>query len=391
MNQNWLPFRFFKLKRFDQDHPGAKDHFLGPPNRLDWSLGGRKEHMQNHITNKFATTVVGMMLFGFGIVILDSQRASAGDQDGKTTDAAATRFLIVGKGKIADPVEQQQRGIDAVQKVMNAVKASQPEAIVDALAENVMTIDQYRRGQAKEMVTGAIFRERLKRLTETATPQDTVVIYTHSHGRKNGFEDSQPLGGLVMDLPVRMPQHAGTLFWDEYVDLLLEIPAKNVVVLTMSCFSGGLVDHLNSQPVLERWKERQQKEGRNLIVLTSQDEKLTSDPIVKENEIVNPFTYAVAMAMEGKADGFTLAAGKPVSVGPKNNKISVGEMIDFILYTTENTVSETARRANTAKPKVTGSFNRDDVLFELIPGPGSGTRNNSAQQGVPDGADKPRR
>lgn len=125
--------------------------------------------MQNHIKNGFAATVVALMFFGFGIAIVDSQRASATDRDSKTTDtaasAAATRFLIVGKGKIADPREQQQRGIDAVRKVMNAVKAGQPGAIVDALAENVMTIDQYRRGQAKETVTGAIFGERLRRLT----------------------------------------------------------------------------------------------------------------------------------------------------------------------------------------------------------------------------------
>jgi hypothetical protein len=246
-------------------------------------------------------------------------------------------------------------------------------------------------GQAKEKVTGAIFRERIRRLTETARPQDTVVIYTHSHGRKNGFEDSQPLGGIVMDLPVRLPEHGGTLLWDEYANLLLEIPAKNVVVLTMSCFSGGLVDHLNSQPVLDRWKERQQKDGRNLIVLTSQNGSLTSDPIVKDGELVNPFTYAVALALGGEADGFTLAADKPVSGRPKDSKISVGEMIDFILYTTENTVSETARRTNTARPKVTGSFNRDDVLFELIQGPGADTRNNRAQQGDPADADKPRR
>lgn len=344
--------------------------------------------MQNHTMNWFTTTVVGLMFSSFQIT-------TAADQDGKTTaaavSAATTRFLIVGKGKIADSQEQQQRGIDAVRKVMNAVRAGQPGAIVDALAENVMTIDQYRRGQVKETVTGAIFRERLRRLTEAATPQDTVVIYTHSHGRKNGFEESQPLGGIVMDLPVRQPEHDGTLLWDEFVNLLLEIPAKNVVVLTMSCYSGGLVEHLNSQPVLDRWKERRQKEGRNLIILTSQNEKLTSSPIVKEKEVVNPFTYAVTMAMEGKADGFALAADKPVSGRPKDNKLSVGEMIDFILWTTQNTVSETAERRNTAKPKVTGSFSRDDVLFAQIQGPGPDTRNNSAQQGAPADADKPRR
>lgn len=340
--------------------------------------------MHKHVKT-VVTIVVGLTCFGCHIANLSSHGASAADQDDKATpaaaSAAATRFLIIGKGKIADPREQQQRGIDAVRRVVNAANAALRGAIVDALAENVMSIEQYRRGQAQETVTGAVFRERLRRMTETATPLDTVVIYTHSHGRKNGFEESQPLGGIVMDLPVRQPEHGGALLWDEYADLLLKIPAKNVVVLTMSCFSGGLVEYLNSEPVLDRWKDRRQKEGRNLIVLTSQNERLTSDPIVKDKEVVNPFTYAVARTLEGEADGFSLAAGKPVPCQPKDSKLSVGEMIDFILYTTENTVSETASRRNTARPKLTGSFNRGDVLFEQVEVPSSDPRNsNTAQQ-----------
>jgi hypothetical protein len=195
-----------------------------------------------------------------------------------------------------------------------------------------------------------------------------------------------------MDLPVRQPEHGGTILWDEYADLLLKIHAQNVVVLTMSCLSGGLVEYLNSQPVLDRWKDLRQKEGRNLIILTSQNDELSSDPIVKDEEVVNPFTYAVAMALEGDADGFTLAAGKPAPRRRKDNKLTVGEMIDFILYTTENTTSETIGRKNTAKPRLTGSFNRGDVLFERVEAPISDTPNgNIAQQDAPADADKPRR
>jgi hypothetical protein len=344
--------------------------------------------------NTAVTIAVGLVLFGCALATLGSRGASVADHDDQVPRAAAsapaTRFLIVGKSKIADPREQQQRGMDAVREIANAARAAQRGAIVESLTENVMTMEQYRRGQAQETVTRAIFRERLRRLTETATPQDTVVIYTHSHGYRNGFEDSQPLGGIVMDLPVRKPEHGGALLWDEYADWLLKIPAKNVVVLTMSCFSGGLVKHLNSPPVLDRWRDRRQKEGRNLIVLTSQNERLTSNPIVKDKETVNPFTYAVARALEGEADGFALAAGKPVPGQPKDGKLSVGEMIDFILYTTENTDSETPQRRNTAKPQLTGSFDRGDVLFAQIEGPGSDSRTNSVQNGPAD-ADKPRR
>jgi len=314
--------------------------------------------------------IVGLTLVGCHLAQLISQEASVTYKHEKSAfsvvSAPKMRFLIVGKGKIADPQEQQQRAIVAVRKVAEAAKAAQQEAIVDVLAEGVMTVEQYRRGEAKEIVTGAIFRERLRQLAKLATPDDTVVIYTHSHGRRNGFEKSQPLGGIVMDLPVLKPEHGGTLLWDEYAELFLQIPARNVVVLTMSCFSGGLVEYLNSQSVAERWKDRRQKEGRNLIILTSQNKELPSAPIVKDNEIINPFTYAVVMAFGGEADGFALAAGKPAPDRRKDGRLTVGEMIDFILYTTEHTISESIQRRNTAKPQLTGSFDRSDVLFEQV-------------------------
>jgi hypothetical protein len=348
--------------------------------------------------NRIVAIVVGLMISGCHFAQLDPQRASAADKDEKATRAAAsvsaTRFLVVGKGKIGDPQQQQQRGIVAVQKVAKAAMTAQHEAIVDAFAEDVMTVAQYRRGQAKEKVTGAIFRERLRQLTEVATPQDTVVIYTHSHGRRNGFEESQPLGGIVMDLPVRQPEHGGTFLWDEYADLILGIPARNVVVLTMSCFSGGLVEHLNSRPVSDRWRDRRRKEGRNLIVLTSQNKELLSNPIVRDGEVINPFTYAVAMAFEGEADGFHLEDGNPAKPRPKDGKLTVGEMIEYILYTTENTPSESAMplRKNTAKPQLTGSFSRKDVL--LVRGNVASKDYEDKDTAQPDAAadaDKPRR
>ena len=108
-----------------------------------------------------------------------------------------------------------------------------------------MTIEQYRRGQAREAVTGAVFRDRLKGLINTARPQDTVVIYTHSHGLRNGFETSQPLGGVVMDLPVRKPQHGGALLWDEYTDLLLSIPCMIVLNSESIKYFGFTRIHFN--------------------------------------------------------------------------------------------------------------------------------------------------
>ncbi len=295
-----------------------------------------------------------------------SQTDKTGELITAKTPVARTYFLVIGKGKIADPPQQQERAIIAVQRVAAAAKSSQPEAVVDSLAEQVITKEQFRQGEANETVTGAIFRERLQRLAETATPQDSVIIYTHSHGRKRNFEEQQPLGGIVLGLPVLQSEHAGTFLWDEYTELLLKIPAKNVVVLTMSCFSGGLSEYLNSPQVKACWQDRSQREGRNFIVLTSQNKDLVSPPIIKNGEAINPFTLAVTQAFTGEADGFELRDGKAASTGYRDGKLSLGELIDYILYATENVSSEEPRRRNIAKPQLTGSFNRSEILFERL-------------------------
>jgi hypothetical protein len=286
----------------------------------------------------------------------------------------------------------QERGATAVSRIATAARKFQPDMVVDALAEAVMTKEQYRRGEAKEKVTRTIFKERLEQLAATATAQDTVIIYTHSHGYRNGFEESQPLGGIVMDLPVRRTGHRGALLWDEYAELILDIPAKNVIVLTMSCFSGGLIEYFDSQEVKSRWSDRRRKEGRNFIVLTSQNKDMQSPPILKDGEVINPFTYAAAKAFGGEADGFVLAGGRPVEPRDKDGRLTVGEIIDYILYTTENTPSEAARHRNIAKPQVTGSFDRADVLCT---GAGAsandGGDENTPGQDTPADAEKPHR
>lgn len=306
----------------------------------------------------------GRVIGGVVLVCCLPAMAVAADGDAGPSPAPRTHLLVVSKPLVADPVEMQQRGIDAVRKVADAVGTSWPAALVDPLPEDVMTIGQFRSGQVAEKVTGAILRERLEALARTAAPHDTVIIYTHSHGRRDGFEETQPLGGIVVDLPVRRTAHGGTLLWDEYADLILGIPARNVIVLTMSCYAGGLVGHLESEPVRQRWRDRREREGRNLIILTSQNAELTSEPIVWSRELVNPFTLAVARAFAGDADGFRLVDGRAGPRGPEDGALTAGELVDFVLDTTATTVSERPRRPNTARPCVTGSYRRDDVLLQ---------------------------
>jgi hypothetical protein len=285
------------------------------------------------------------------------------------TQAGKTHFLIICKGKVADPLPLQRRGVAAVNLIAEASKSLQPPPIVDALAEQPMTVAAFRRGQGRQLVTGDVVRKRLQQLARTVAPADTVVIYTHSHGRKGGFEDSQPLGGLVLDLPAMSPKRAGTLLWDEFAELLLEIPAKNVLVLTMSCFSGGLIEFLESPEIRLRWQNRRAEEGRNFIVITSQDSQKKSVPITIEGVVINPFTYAVASVLSGKAVDFHpngyAQDGEQVSDG----RLTVGETINGILRLTKHTPSQSDHAAlqNNAQPQHTGSFDREDILFSYKP------------------------
>jgi hypothetical protein len=304
-------------------------------------------------------SVAGLLVCSWGKTTTEALR----DTTQSSQRGPMTHFLVVGKALIVDPAKKQEIAAAAVRKIADAARKFQPGIIVEALAEAVMTKEQYRRGETTEKVTGTIFKERLARLATTTNPKDTVVIYTHSHGRKGGFEKLQPLGGILIDLPVRRPPHRGVFLWDEYVELLLDIPAKNVVVLTMSCFSGGLVEYLDSPKVKHRWEDRRRSQGRNLIVLTSQNKDLSSSPIIKDGEVINPFTYAVAKMLAGEADGFELVRGMPAKPGDADGKLTVGEMIDYVMYITEHATSEQERLKNTAKPRFTGSFDRGDVLF----------------------------
>ena len=316
--------------------------------------------------SKVATALIGALLATCCLAALPvgnrTDRTSNAEQDSPAVASAAKTFILaVGKGRAADPEQQQQRAIDAVRRVTEAAQQCQRELVVETLAENVMTKKQFMRREVEVQVTGAIFREQLRRLAKTATSRDTVIIYTHTHGTKANDERQTP-AGLVLDPGPKRPGEHAVFSWEQYADLLLEIPAKNVVVLTMSCYSGGLIERLNSPEVRRRWENRK-REGRNLVVLTSQNKELMSPPIVKQRELINPFTYAVSAAFAGQADGFTLVDGKADNAGPKDGRLTVGELIDYVLHTTEQTKSDAPQRPNIAQPQLTGSFDRDAVLL----------------------------
>ena len=120
-----------------------------------------------------------------------------------------------------------------------------------------------------------------------------------------------------------------------------------------------------------RWAGRREQ-GRSLVVLTSQDKDTMSPPIVVDRELINPFTYAVTKALAGAADGFRIAADETPPARAADGQLTLGELIDYTLYTTQHTPSESLQRPNNARPQVTGSYHRDHVLCRLAGSPANG-------------------
>lgn len=174
-------------------------------------------------------------------------------------------------------------------------------------------------------LTRGLIQERLAQYSRSLATNDTFVIYSHSHGNA-----------------------VGTYFasWPDLADAILKIPARNVVVLTMSCHSGYLAEALQAKRNL--WEGRTNS-GRNLIVLTSVSPEQSSGPS-PEPGIGNPFTYAVTTAIQGAADGF--------SGRPKDGRIEMQEFVDYILKTANE-----HSRGQVHQPQAAGEYLPHAVLF----------------------------
>lgn len=258
-------------------------------------------------------------------------------------------FFAFNKAMPKDPKPLQQRGVVAIERIQQAGQ-SIPTVRAKTIIEAVMSEEDYLSGKAEVKVSQAILWEELDRYANNISDQDTILIYSHSHGLKNNFAPNEPWGGLRLDSPPRdgkpLP-HQGITPWPEYMEKILKLPAKTVVVMVMSCYSGGLVDYLHT--IEDQWIHRAE-EGRNFIVLTSQNAQLMSGPVRIGNEIINPFTYAVEQAFLGKADGFT--------TGETDGKVDVNEWIQYIL---DNTMLHDKK----AQPMAIGSYQQDLNLFDI--------------------------
>ena len=252
-------------------------------------------------------------------------------------------FFGFAKAAIDDPAEQQQRAVDANARVSTAI-AMWNQFKLDTLSELVTN------NPAQLIVDKSVVTERMKSYAAELKSDDTLVVYSHSHGVDNRAapDGSVREGGLL----VGVEQGIGKMTWSEYAELLLSLPAKNVIVFTMACYSGNLVEVLNSPAFKARWENRRQQ-GRNFVVVTAQNSDLLSGPANIEGTMINALPYAVEQAFNGKADGHKDERFQ----GTTDSRLTLGELIYFTLHT-----SRTAGVGNTNDSQMLGSFDPNLVL-----------------------------
>lgn len=244
-----------------------------------------------------------------------------GEEDGKNLYFSFVRTRSI------DPEWQVEFGEDQTRLVSEAIKSEGiPNYEVD------LTLDPY-------AMTIELMEEKMKYYQENLKPTDTFVMYSHSHGYKAGL-------GVDWD----ETKEGSAYPWDKLADEILALPAKNVVIFTMSCHSGNLTDAINNKE--ESWKGKWAAEGRNLVVLTPVAEDQVASPTTtgkEPSEIGNPFTYAVRTALAGEAD-FS-------EFGNQDGQTSYGELVDYILDR-----AKTYSKDQYYRPQFAGEFDAEAIF-----------------------------
>jgi len=236
-----------------------------------------------------------------------------------------TQVLLVYKHTPTDHPKLQESGYRAMELIEQSFKTALPNAAITRLNPNEITIEG--------------FLASLEKTSEAAGPMGTIIIYTHSHGFKNN-----PDHGLVGGLSLGDNRKEAILPWEDYAKTLANLKNKNIIVLTMACFSGNLVESLNSQEITPLWK------NKTFLVITSQDSLRPSKPISINSTIINPFTYSI-ISLLNRTD-------------LKN--LEIEELATKIIEKTTSTQSDNPRFRNTANPQLTGSYKNGELLFKEL-------------------------
>jgi hypothetical protein len=136
------------------------------------------------------------------------------------------------------------------------------------------------------------------------------------------------------------------------------MPAKEIVIFTMACFSGGIVDAFNQRK--SQWQDWQSK-GRTLYVLTSSASDVESqtgpgtdpsEPNGPDGSAGSAFGFALWKALSGEADGFV--------DGVKDGFISLDEITKYSIYRTQQVTD------SQQTPVSTGVYN-GNLLMTKVP------------------------
>lgn len=233
-----------------------------------------------------------------------------------TNESGKIKLFAFSKALFHDDLAQQNRATVAVDKVVTAASI-RPNMLIEKMQEKEMTTQEYLNNNQVEVINKKIMLDKFSQYQASLTAEDSFIVYSHTHGRKSS-DDLQ--GGIIIGMKREV------ITWEEYAEVLLNLPAKNIIVFTMACFSGGLIDYLNRPEVRERWVNRN-RAGRSFMVISSTNADLLSMPVRIDGGPLNPLTYSVANAFLGSADGY---AGDIA-----DDKLSYEEIAHYVLDNTE--------------------------------------------------------
>ncbi len=181
-----------------------------------------------------------------------------------------------------------------------------------------------------QAATASAIRNHWKEIGNKITSRDMFMQYSSGHGFASGL--------------------AVGVNFNEMRDTLLAYPAKEVVIFTMACESGGLVDSFNKKKsTWENWPA----EGRSLLVLVSSKTnensstgpgKDPSEPGGGVGSAGSAFGHALWKALAGAADGFV--------DGFKDGFVSLGELRDYTIFRTKQIAPHTPVQTGAYVPYV---------------------------------------
>lgn len=193
-----------------------------------------------------------------------------------------------------------------------------------------------------------------------------VVIHGPKKGKKELFQEWDALGNLMtnQDMFVQYSSGHGSkkglAFGPSYRDIVenaLSYPAKEIIIFTMACYSGNLVNVFNQRK--SDW-ENFLDQGRTLMVMASSLPHQTSStgpgydpdqPNSPSGSAGSAFGHALWKALIGYADG--------AFDGIKDGLLSLGEIRDYTMRKTKAVGGHT--------PSVTGAYYPQLIMAKVPP------------------------